>query len=125
MRPLRRLGGDAVALTYFPVTLEIAGNIQTSRRHNHRCVFWQPTMMRSQATSASLGGIYKIWLPTCLVKSLLGGGRENGVPSGLLSVVSRKRDESSALWYFREKNVELVYVMFFHCLTQVGRTCED
>jgi hypothetical protein len=46
MRPLCHMGGDAAALTHFPVTLERAGTIHTSRRRNHRCVFWQPTMLR-------------------------------------------------------------------------------
>jgi hypothetical protein len=118
MRALRRLGGDAAALTHFPLTLEIAGTIQTSRRHNHRCVFWKPKMLRIQATAASLGGIDRIWLPTCLIKALLSGGRENGVHSGSLSVVSWKID---ALQYFREKNSELVDVMVFRCLIQVGQ----
>jgi hypothetical protein len=40
-------------------------------------------------------------------------------------VVSRKRDDSSALRYFKEKNFELVGVMIFRCLTQGGRKCED
>jgi hypothetical protein len=56
-----------------------------------------------------------------LIKALLGGGRENGVPSGSLLVVSRKRDDPPALGFFEEKNFELVDVMIFHCLTQVGK----
>jgi hypothetical protein len=125
MRPLRRSGGDDVALTHYPVTLEISGTIQTSFCHNHRCVFWKPKILRSQDTAVSLGVIYKIWLPTCFSKALLGGGRESGVPSGSISVISMNRDESSALWYFRKKNAKLVDVMIFCCLTQVGRKCED
>jgi hypothetical protein len=46
MIPLRRMGGDAANLAHFPVTLEIAGTIQTSRHRNHRCVFWKPTMLK-------------------------------------------------------------------------------
>jgi hypothetical protein len=86
---------------------------------------WQPTILRIQGTAASLVVIDRRWLPTCLIKALLGGGRENSVILGSLSVVSRECDESSALQYFRDKNSELVHVTVFRCLNQVGRKCED
>jgi hypothetical protein len=60
----------------------------------------------------------------CLIKALLGGGRDNVVPSGSFSVVSWKRDYLSAIRYFKENNFELVGVMIFRCFTQVGRKCE-
>jgi hypothetical protein len=46
MRRIRSMGGDAAPPANFSVTLERAGTIQTIRRHNHRCVFWKPTMLR-------------------------------------------------------------------------------
>jgi hypothetical protein len=45
MLPLCHLGGDAAALIHFLVMPKIIGSIQTSRRHNHMCVFWKPTML--------------------------------------------------------------------------------
>jgi hypothetical protein len=60
-----------------------------------------------------------------LIKALLGGGRENGVTLCSLSVVCWKCDDSSALRYCKEEHFELVDVMFFHFLNQVGRKCKD
>jgi hypothetical protein len=40
-------------------------------------------------------------------------------------VVFRKRDDSSALRYCKEGHFELVGVVIFRCLTQVGQKCED
>jgi hypothetical protein len=47
VRPLLCMSGNSATFTNFSVTLERAGNIYTSRCRNHRCVFWQPTMLRT------------------------------------------------------------------------------
>jgi hypothetical protein len=59
-----------------------------------------------------------------LIKALLGGGKESGVPAGSLLVVFRKCDDLSVLRYCKEEHFELVGVVIFRCLTQVGQKCE-
>jgi hypothetical protein len=148
-------GRGCCALAYFPTTLEISGTIHNSRRHKHRCIFWQPIMIRTipnpevvsnikfkqvminptgpaadtvpcklyneqgHATAASLGGIYQGWLLMCLIKASLGDRKENRDPYDSLSVVSRKCDDFSALWYCKEEHFKLVGVMILLCLIQV------
>jgi hypothetical protein len=72
-----------------------------------------------QATAASLGGIERGWLQMCLINTLPGVGREDGIPWGSLLVVFRKHDDSSALQFCKEEHLELVGVVIGLCLTQV------
>jgi hypothetical protein len=44
---------------------------------------------------------------------------------GFTFVAFRKCDDSSALPYYKEEHFELVGVVTFRCLNQVGRKCED